>query len=326
LSIEYDPQVTRAAAPAGAVLALAWLTNGVDMITHRLSLLVPESRADEARGTFYAAGFGTVLVQEPGDLGTESDPVPDAHVRFVAFLESRDPPELAALRARLDGRAPIRIDPFEDRDWLTTFRAHHRAVRIGRGLVVAPPWSRVKARRGRILLRIDPGLAFGTGSHASTYLCLRALCDRARRGPLGRVLDVGTGSGVLAFAALRLGATHARGIEPDPDALEAARANARLNGLSRARGLVLTPEAAERARGSFDLVLANLVRDLLLQTAPVLSKRVAPGGALIVAGLLDDQASDVCAALEAQGLSLVRHRRREGWSALELERPRRSRA
>ena len=292
------------------------------MMTHRISVLLSAAESDLACGAFYAAGFGTVLVQEPGDLGTEAAPVPAGRVRLVGFLEESDDTaaRMRALRRVLGQRAPLVLDRFEDEDWLQKFRAHHRAVRIGKRLVVAPPWSRVVAKKDRIVLRIDPGLAFGTGSHASTHLCLRALQDLARKGPLGKVLDVGTGSGVLAFAALRLGATSARAIEPDEDALGSARDNARINGLARGHGLTLTGETADAVRGRYGVVLANLVRDLLLQTAPELAARVAKGGTLVVAGLLDTQADDVRMALETQGLTLVSHRKREGWSALVLRK------
>ena len=291
------------------------------MITHRISATLPVKQNDLAAGAFYAAGFSTVLVQEPGDLGTADDPVAAGKVRLVGYLEEGDDAaqRLDVLRRLLGPKAPLRFEPFTDENWLLKFRAHHRAVRIGADLVIAPPWSKVADKKGRVILRIDPGLAFGTGSHASTHLCLRALQDLARKGALGRVLDVGTGSGVLAFAALRLGAKSARGIEPDLDALGSAQDNARLNGLRR--GLRLTAETAADVAGRYDLVLANLVRDLLLDTAAALSARVAPGGVLVLAGLLDTQADDVRAAFEAQGLRLLRHRRREGWSALELEKP-----
>jgi len=294
------------------------------MMTHRISVLLSAEQNDLACGAFYAAGFSTVLVQEPGDLGTEASPVPEGKVRLVGFLEENDDERerLAALRSVLGKKAPFVTERFEDEDWLQKFRAHHRAVKVGGNLVVAPPWSRVKAKKGRIVLRIDPGLAFGTGSHASTYLCLRALQDLAKkkRGKLGRVLDVGTGSGVLAFAALELGAASARAIEPDPDALSSAKDNAKLNGLSRGRGLTLTGETADVVRGRYDVVLANLVRDLLIATAKELTARVAKEGVLMVAGLLDTQADDVHAAFAAEGLVLKKHRKREGWSALELGR------
>jgi ribosomal protein L11 methyltransferase len=288
--------------------------------TLRLSVLVPATRADGAAGILHRAGLETVLWQDPGDLGTEDDPVPPGRVRLVGFTGD----EAIAARAREDLRACLRarpsLAPFEDQDWLHKFRAHHPAVRVGRGLVVAPPWSPVRERPGRVVLRIDPGLAFGTGSHASTYLCLRAIIERARRRPLGRVLDVGTGSGLLAFAALRLGARSARGIEPDPEALAAARANARLNGLGR--GLRLSEGSAETARGRYDLVLANLVRDVLIRASRALAGRVAQGGALVVSGILDDEADDVGRAFASAGLTLALQRRREGWSALELVRAR----
>jgi ribosomal protein L11 methyltransferase len=288
--------------------------------TLRLAVLVPAARADSAAGILHRAGLGTLLWQDPGDLGTEDDPVPSGHVRLVGFTgdEAMTARASAALRARLGALATV--VPFVDRDWLEKFRAHHRAVRVGRSLVVAPPWSRVRERPGRIVLRIDPGLAFGTGSHASTYLCLRAILDRARRRPLGRVLDVGTGSGILAFAALRLGARSVSGIEPDPEALAAARANARLNGLRR--GLRLSRGSAETARGHYDLVLANLVRDTLVRAARGLTARVAPGGTLVVSGILDHQAPEVGQAFVSAGLTLATERRREGWSALELVRVR----
>ena len=293
------------------------------MMTHRLTVLVRAADADLASGAFYAADITTFLTQEPGDLGTEDEPVPEGDVRFVAFLDVADGLEarVAVVQALVGGRADVALAPFEDQDWLQKFRAHHRAVRVGRGLIVAPPWSKLKVRKkGPLVIRIDPGLAFGTGSHASTYLCLRALCDRARRGPLGRVLDIGTGSGVLAFAALRLGANSARGIEPDPDALQAAGENAALNHIGKAQGLTLTGETADVVRGRYDLVLANLVRDLLIDTAGDITARVGPKGALVLAGILDDQVHDVTAAFVAEGLSLARQRRRQGWSALELSR------
>lgn len=284
----------------------------------KLSVLLRARRADLAVAALYEAGVATVLVQEPGDLGTEGDPVPAGRVRLVAF---GDPPTMSRARDLLAVRARARpiLEPFADRDWLKTYRVHHRAVRVGRRLVVAPPWSRLADRPGRAVVRIDPGLAFGTGSHASTYLCLRALVDLARRRPLGRVLDVGTGSGVLAFAALRLGARSAKGIEPDPEALAAARANARLNRMGRR--LVLGAQSAEAVRGRFDTVLANLLRDLLMRHARNLADRVAPGGVLVVSGILDGQADEVRDGYAALGLGLARRLSREGWSALVMRRP-----
>jgi ribosomal protein L11 methyltransferase len=286
----------------------------------RIRALVGAEDADIAAGAFYEADLPAAVVQEPGDLGTEEEPVPAGKVRLIAVSDDRAAAERAAriLRTRVGQHLYVEIEPFVEGDWLQRFRAHHRAVRVGERLVIAPPWSRLRKKRGRIALRINPSLAFGTGSHASTYLCLRLLLALSRERPLGRVLDVGTGSGILALAALRLGAASARGIEPDPDALQAARENASLNRVRA--GLLLTSEDARSVRGRFDVVLANLVRDLLLEASQTLSERVAPKGALIVSGILGSQAADVQRAYEAAGLNVRRRLDRQGWSALLFAR------
>jgi ribosomal protein L11 methyltransferase len=284
----------------------------------RIAIRVAARDTERALGILHGIQVSSALVQEPGDLGTADDPVPQGRVRIVVFAEHQADAHriVRVLRARV--RGPCRVTPFRNEDWPAKFRAHHRAVPVGRRLIVAPPWARLAQKPGRIALRIDPGLAFGTGSHASTYLCLRATLDLSRARSLGRVLDVGTGSGILAFAAARLGAHSVLGVDPDPEALAAARANARLNGIGRAVRLRLAGIA--EVRGRYDLVLANLLRDLLVGEAPSLAARLAPGGRAVLSGLLDVQAADVRAAFEAQDLRLARHLSREGWSALVMER------
>jgi ribosomal protein L11 methyltransferase len=290
----------------------------------RIAALVPLELADAATGLFYQAGFSGVLAQDPGDLGTEVDPVPAGKVRIVAFASVPSTAERARelLWERLEVSASIAS--FTPTDWMRDFRAHHRVVQVGRSLAIAPPWSRLKSLPGRRVVRIDPGLAFGTGTHASTYLCLRALVDLARRRRLGRVLDIGTGSGVLAFAAGRLGAAQVRAIDPDPEALAAAHANARRNRLLGK--ITITKGSAATVRGRYDLVLANLLRDLLLRDAGHIAARVAVGGDLVVSGILDRQAEEIREAFRSRGLVPARGLWREGWCALVFSRPRASTA
>ncbi len=157
-----------------------------------------------------------------------------------------------------------------------------------------PPWEEHAARRGEIVLVLEPGRAFGTGLHETTRLVAQAI--GMQRGSLARarVLDVGTGSGILAIVALALGAHEAVGIDVDADAIQVAKENAERNGMSKKAKLSTTPIA--RVRGAFDLVLANIEADVLIDMKDALRARVAPGGRLVLSGILATREKDVRAA------------------------------
>jgi ribosomal protein L11 methyltransferase len=200
-------------------------------------------------------------------------------------------------------------------------------LRIGRRLVIRPTWRRHRKRSGDVVLSLDPGMAFGTGLHPTTRLCLAALETLADEGLLAggtggaglggrsRVLDVGCGSGILAIAAGKLGAGELLGVDTDPIAVESTAANARLNGLTRRvrvrRGSVPTNEPP------FDLVLANLIASLLVQLAEPLRRELVPDGRILASGIFRDREGDVRTAFEAAGLTLGRRWVEDDWVALE---------
>ncbi|MEZ4218602.1 MAG: 50S ribosomal protein L11 methyltransferase [Myxococcota bacterium] len=228
-----------------------------------------------------------------------------------------------ALALRVD--APVEI---EDVEWSEAWKEGLAPIVVSERLVVRPSFRSAPLAPGQVDVAIDPGQAFGTGAHASTFLALACMDERLARAPASRVLDVGTGSGVLALCALRLGAARAVGFDLDPLAAPAARAAARANGLD-ARLDVFTggvDALGARARG-FDLVVANLLRGELLPIAQEVAACVAPGGALVLAGLLDRDAPPVAArfARTTPPLAIASRRERidadgECWVGLVLER------
>lgn len=221
----------------------------------------------------------------------------------------------------------LRTRVVHETDWAEAWKSHFPVLRIGRRLVIRPSWRRHRAREGEVVLALDPGMAFGTGLHPTTRLCLEGVEAWNDDGliPGAAVLDVGCGSGILGIAAARLGAGSVLGIDPDPIAVEATCANARRNGVARVvqarRGTLPALEAP------FDLVLANLVASLLVQLAPELRDATRPskgdagtGGRLLASGIFADREADVRVALVAAGFR-VRDRRAEGdWVAIEAER------
>lgn len=213
-------------------------------------------------------------------------------------------------------RIAIAAEPLADRDWNATWAAQVEPVRIGRRVVVRPSWTPVARRPGDIELVIDPKQAFGSGHHATTQLLIEALEDVVRGGE--RVLDVGTGSGILAMVALRLDAAAALGLDYDPVAVECARGYAADNGFGpelelRAQAFDGTPPAA------FDLILANLDRRTLLDTMSLLRRAAAPGATVLLSGLLAEDEAEVVGALALAGLVPRDRREREGWVALSSQ-------
>jgi ribosomal protein L11 methyltransferase len=196
----------------------------------------------------------------------------------------------------------------DDATWTDAWKGHYVAQRIGR-VVIAPSWAPETAPDGGVMITLDPGMAFGTGLHPTTRGCLELL--QTIQPMPARVLDVGSGSGILGLAALRLGAEHVAALDTDRLAVEATGANAERNGLG-----TLPEVPVER----FSLVLANLVAAVLIDLAPRLEAHLAPEGTLLASGIIDARADEVIAAMADAGLA-IRDRRDDGeWVSLALGR------
>ena len=230
------------------------------------------------------------------------------------------PDHLARLRQTLlqlanqgQSEPEIVVHSLPDQDWNRQWAASVKPLRVGTRIVIRPSWENVEPAAGQIEIILDPKRAFGTGHHATTSLLLEWLEEDIRGGE--SVLDVGTGSGLLAMVALRLGAARASGIDYDPDAIDCAREYAALNGFGPELSLRCDTLAGEAPH---DLVLANLDRRTLLDLAEPLAG--STGGTLLVSGLLLEQRNDIVEAFAQAGLYAGRQRDREGWLALEFTR------
>jgi ribosomal protein L11 methyltransferase len=236
---------------------------------------------------------------------TEHARVAAALGRYLASLGALDP----ALRP-----ACVETVHVPHVDWTEVYRRHHRPVWVGRRLLVAPPWNVPPAPRREVLV-IEPGMAFGTGQHATTRGCLEAIEAVVHTGSIRSALDVGTGTGVLAAALARLGVPRVIACDADPSVLPLARANLEHNGATQ---VLLFGGTAGGVRGTFDLVVANLLAAAIVAEADTLAATVAPRGHLIVSGLLDEQTPAVRAAYPAW--TVVGARLAEGWHTLTLVR------
>ena len=253
---------------------------------------------------------------ERGTSGVHVQPGPPGTVVLVAYFPER--PGLAAdLRSSLPACGVTHLEPasIPDVDWVARFREGFRAFTVG-GFQIVPAWEPVPdgLAAGRTL-RILPGRAFGTGTHESTRLCLSALESLAARRPLGRVVDVGSGTGILAVAAALLGAGAVTALDIDPDAIESAQLHARMNSvdLHLARGDGGLP----LARGRFDLVLANLTAPLLLEKRHEIVALCGPSSSIVLAGFLQEDADRIAEAYPGLGAATVSV---DGeWAALVFE-------
>lgn len=316
---------TPAAAPKGG--PGAWLELAVDADVEAVEAVSEILSRVASGGISVEPGFE--LIDE--GLGARIDPGRPAIVR--AYLPAGDRAalermvgEVAEALGHLQafGLRPIgelRTRMVDEADWAEAWKVHFPVLRVGRRVVVRPTWRRHRRKPDDVVLALDPGMAFGTGLHPTTRLCLAAIESLADRGALAnaRVIDVGCGSGILAIAALKLGAATAFGVDTDPIAIEATVANARRNAL--ARRIRARAGSLPSGEPAFDVVLANLIAGVLVPLAPRLRNELRESGTLLASGIIVNRESEVRLALQEAGLR-VRGRSAEGdWVALEAVRP-----
>jgi len=243
-----------------------------------------------------------------------------ARVKFYVPDTDEGREQMAAALAGISN--PVSVTALQEEDWAYGWQKYYHAMEVGQRLTIVPEWERGKeVPQGRTAVYLNPGLTFGTGSHASTQLCLTLLEKAAEPGDA--VLDLGCGSGILSIAALNLGADRALGVDIDPKAVDVAYENAALNGVGRDRytvraGDVLSDKklVEELSRtGPYRLVLANIVADVIIPLSAFARTFSVPGGIFLCSGVIDARADEVESALKQNGMTVLERLERDGWCA-----------
>ncbi len=211
------------------------------------------------------------------------------------------------------GRGCIACREVQDEDWAMSWKAYYHPVKIGEKIVVKPSWEEYSALPGEVVIELDPGMAFGTGTHHTTALCLRCLEDIVRPGRV--VFDIGTGSGVLAIAAAKLGASHVIAVDLDPVAVSVAKDNVAVNQVA-ALVQVRQGDLLTGAEGQADVIVANIIADVIIQMLPEIPARLVPDGLFCASGIIADRVADVTAAMLDQGLLIEKVIEEGGWMAI----------
>lgn len=246
-----------------------------------------------------------------------------SHIKL--YLEDTQKEELARLEhAAAQLGLPMDVKSMEETNWEESWKDNYPAVEVGRNLIVVPCWA-ADETNGRTPVILDPGLTFGTGAHASTQMVMEFMENCVRPG--FRCLDLGSGSGILSIAALRLGAASAVGVDIDPKAEDIARENAAYNGFGAPEFAALTGNVTEDTalmeklrQQSYDLVLVNIVADVIIGLAPVLPAFLTESSILLCSGILDVRLEDVKAALEKAGLEILEVKAKEDWRSIRAKR------
>ena len=206
-----------------------------------------------------------------------------------------------------------------DEDWATSWKQYFKPFEIVPGLIIKPSWEQFVPEAGQSVIELDPGMAFGTGQHASTRMALDLIRQSMEHAKAEQVLDVGTGTGILAMAAALFGAGLVVAIDNDPDAVTVARENAQNNHLSQQIEISATP--VEQIQGTWGLVCANIVHDVLVALAPTLIGLTRPGGNLVLAGILaGNQEANIISVYNSLGCALLQRQHQDEWAALLLQR------
>lgn len=301
----------------------------VEAVSEILSRAAPGGVAVEPAFTLTDDGLGAVPDPMRPAVVRAYLPGIDAGAAELAIAEARE--RLGHLQAF--GLRPIgelQVRPVHEEDWADAWKQHFPVMRIGRRIVIRPTWREHTAKPGDVVLALDPGMAFGTGLHPTTRLCLSGIEQWADGGLVAgaKALDVGCGSGILAICAGLFGARSVLGVDTDPIAVEATAANAARNDLggviTARRGSLPLPSSD----GPFDLVMANLIASLLVELAADLAVATRPGdgragsgGRLLASGIFIDREPEVRRAFLAAGLRIMGREQETDWVVLAAERP-----
>ena len=245
-------------------------------------------------------------------------------VKFYVTDDEVGHDQLKQYTAKLD--CEYVTSTLEENDWAYSWQKYYKPLPVGERLYVVPEWERNEpVPEGKVPFYLNPGLTFGTGSHASTQLCLAGVEEHTTPGC--SVLDLGCGSGILSIAALVLGADHAVAVDIDPKAVDVAYENAELNGIGKDRYTVRAGDvigdkvlAAELAQEKYDVVLANIVADVIIPLAPRAIELMADDGWFICSGIIDTRADEVKAALEKVGMTHITKREQNGWVSYQARK------
>ena len=294
-----------------------------------IRLTVAKSDADNAEAVATMIAEGGIYIEDYSDI--EQQVAEIAHVDLIE-QELLDKPRdtviihlylepgasqvetLALIAARMEAAGipyTVETEGVEQEDWQNGWRKYYHPMDIGKRLAIVPSWQEYDTDRVKLIL--DPGLAFGTGGHETTSLCLEALDERVRGGE--RVLDIGTGSGILAIAALKLGAGSAEGVDIDPVAVRTAGENAALNGVAD-KLTVLVGDLSDKASGRYDIITANIVANAIISLAPAVPGLMAENATFIASGIIDSRKDEVIAGLEQAGLAVVEVKEKRGWECI----------
>lgn len=308
---------------------------------NEVRIVVPLEAIEAVTGILYGMNVKGISLEDPTDfLSRKAGPLTWDFADINLFSEGKDAAVITAyfpdtenieahvrhITEKIEGLGEFGINAnphrvahkkvFEE-DWATAWKKYYKPVRVGRHLVIKPTWEEYLEQSGDLIVEMDPGMAFGTGTHETTRLCMEILEDYITGGET--VFDVGTGSGILAITASKLGAEDVLAIDLDPVAVDAARINAKINGADsiEIREGNLLDEAARKA----DVVVANIIADVIIHLALDLDRVLKKGGLFIGSGIIHLREKEVLDALEAAGFTILEVRNENDWRAVVARLP-----
>ncbi|HZG57389.1 50S ribosomal protein L11 methyltransferase [Paenibacillus sp.] len=314
------------------------------MIWHELTIYTTEEATEAIADWLHAQGAGGVSIEESGTLERKRDTslgqwyekplndIPEGDAVMQAyFSEDTDMERIEAgvreLLQRLPsyglnpGRGELARSSIQEEAWSEAWKQYFKPTHVSERLVIKPTWEAYEAKPHETIIELDPGMAFGTGTHATTALCMRTLEGVVREGD--QVIDVGTGSGILAVTAMRLGASHVLALDLDPVAVSSAKENAKLNRLEQDITVMLSDllgalKSADDVgvKPPVQVVVANILAEIIITFVDDVYEALAPGGAYVASGIITSKESDVVEALTRAGFEMESRAEENGWVAL----------